>query len=552
MTIDRLLARSRKRAVWLNTDVPEVAQAAFEQRHFQVSPCSEEELEQHAFLAGVGVVVFTQNPHKAFQITRDLDRHLERLLDFDCRVIVQPVAPEKVEPGTRDQPPPDHRSIVTLYLSRRQIPVAGNLLTDSVTNQRIRQQGRSDPPAPHVRIMNGDETWDNIANYVMEHPPGDAPATAEQLSIIGTNTRSGRSTPLRPSKELLLRRAFADCAEVHLVRMRDGHSRSEVYRAYPKVRIGLLKGKWLLPYFVKVGNRNQIFGEYENYMDAVNGYIPFHLGPHLVPERCCLGARCGVIVGDWVEESESLRDCARNGRAATAIACLFDRTLHGWYRSAEMVEGKSLPQRLTNRFPKDIPAQRLVLTQQLGAQRSLRELKEAFFRCESQRVLVGPIHGDLHAANVRVRATDAIVIDFYSHRGAPLLFDFACLEASLLVEGFANDPGTPVTRWFTSVEGLYAGTVDLAPGHADPHDENSWFHACVRQIRHHAQRIQIDEGQYALCLALALLVKASKDPAVPVPEDFRRASAYVFAERILEGSFGAQHAIAPHAEALVQ
>jgi len=98
---------------------------------------------------------------------------------------------------------------------------------------------------------------------------------------------------------------------------------------------------------------------------------------------------------------------------------------------------------LLARFPRKINANRMAKARELGATLDITALRGLFEGCTSSPVLVGPIHGDLHSGNVRVRATDAIVIDFVQHRDYPLVFDAACLEASLLVEGFANDKRSP-------------------------------------------------------------------------------------------------------------
>lgn len=537
MPIDRLVDRSRKQAVWLRTEPSADAASAFTRRGFTVSTLSDEELEQPADLQGIGVVVLPQSRDKALQITRDLERHAERLLDYDCRVIVQPAPVEVVEPAGGLEPPPDLRSIITNYLEQQRLPMAGLLLTDKTGKKHRRRKVRKDDPPPHIRLMSDSDSWDDIANYVVEHPSGNAPALPQHLEVRVAD-EFGQAAVLEPNKDILVRRAFSNCAEIHLVRMAEGRSGVGVYRAFPKVARSLLKSRWLLPYFIKIGKRKKIFAEYENYVDAVEGYVPFHLGPHLVQDRCCLGAKDEIIVGDWVEESESLRDCARNGRAATAIACLFDRTLHGWYRNAETID-KSVAAVLAPRLPwRRIRGERYRRAKELGATKTLGELRQLLRCCNSLGVVVSPIHGDLHASNVRVRATDAIVIDFFAHDGAPILYDFASLEASLLVEGFSDDLDADTARWMRSIQPLYTTPLNMAPPLADPHDSHSWFYACVRQIRHHAQRGEISDGQYAACLAVALLVKVHKDMALSNAEGSRRAAAYVFAERILTGTFG--------------
>jgi len=398
-----------------------------------------------------------------------------------------------------------------------------------------------DPPPPHARYFDESVPWTSIANFISESPPGDAPNHSLNIRIDDWDDVGNRhNSQLGKASDLLIRRAFSDCADVHLVPMplNDGHSGVPVYRAYAELAKGQL-GRWPLPHFVKIGDRGKIFAEYGNYEDNVDPYVPFHLGPHLIRERCCLGAREGVIVGDYVEESESLRDSARKGCAAPAIACLFDRTLLGWHRQARK-KMSPIYMELRHCFPRKIHSVRIARARGLGAKRDLDELRALFERCTTMPVLVGPIHGDLHASNVRVRATDAIVIDFCAHRDFPLVYDAACLEASLLVEGFGNDRRDP-QEWLGSLISLYDHPpLDGTLPHSNPKNRSFWFHACVHQIRRYAKQWECGKHQYAGALALALLTKASKDNDVTDPEAFRRAAAYVLAERVLSVSFGPQ------------
>lgn len=299
-----------------------------------------------------------------------------------------------------------------------------------------------------------------------------------------------------------------------------------------------------------MGPREPIFQEFENYADAVDGFVPFHLGPHLVFRRCCLGSTEGIIVGDWVEESENLADSARSGRAVSAIACLFDKTLSGWYRAAEKKD-TSIAASLKNRFPRWLPTQRYERALALGATKSLAELRTLFKKCNARSILVGPSHGDLHVANVRVRAHDAIIIDFVAHRLAPILYDLASLEASLIVDGFSSVTLDDVPRWVHEIEELYpaAKALDMAPACPLPKHAHGWFFSLVRQIRLYAQRLEQSRGQYAAALSVALLVKAGKDKRAPEPEASRRAACYLLAERVLEGTFGGAAAAPPAVEA---
>jgi hypothetical protein len=513
----------RRQVAWFGCQPPQDGQTAFKDRGFLVTSCTDSQLTEPAFLAGLSAVIFTQRADKPTQIVQSLRDHAKRLLNHDCQIILRPRSKEL------SQDPSILRNVLDgLRLPRTGLPhkdagkTASELAVDAI------------PPLPHVAFFDESVSWGFIANVVADNALGAAPNLALKITVDDVVTK------LDPDAELLIRRAFWDCSDVHLVAMEGGRSGVRVYRGYAELAGGL-HAQWPQPHFVKLGDRTKILEEYEIYEENVDPYIPFHLGPHLIRERCCLGASEGVLVGDYVEESESLRDCASEGRAATAIACLFDRTLLGWHRRWEEVS-TPLSRGLLHRFPRmsRISNGRYARARALGATRDLNELRTLFERCNSEPILVGPIHGDLHAANVRVRATDAIVIDFCAHVDFPLVYDAACLEASLLVEGFADDK-REIEDWLSSIAQLYEHPVtDGSLPHPNPKDRSCWFHACVRQIRRYARQWERGKDQYAGALAVALLTKAVKDKNAPEPEASRRAAAYVLAERVLWSTFGPQ------------
>ena len=546
MTIDRVFnTEKRMRAAWFDSTPPADGRKAFEERGFQVTSCSTTDLQDSDFLAGLAAVVFTQSEAHLQGITQDLNTHGQRLLDYGCLVIIR--ACDK--PDLYSQP----MRIIGNAVNSLQLWIAGLPPREAEKLKAWQPVGCGEPPLPHARVYGLNVEWSRIANFLTEHPPGPAPSLT--LTIDTED-----ETPCLPSGyEILLRRAFWNCTEVHLKRMDDGNSGVSVYLAYPELAKGQngQLGQWPLPYFLKIGDRKKIFDEYVNYEDNVDPYIPFHLGPHLISERCCLGAHVGVIVGDYVEESESLVECARNGRAGPAIACLFNRTLAGWHRGAQENEEEStqLGKSFLGRFPrqkKNLDA-RMARARELGATRELDELRGLFQRCNSTPVLVGAIHGDLHAGNVRVRSTDAIVIDFTAHRRGPLVDDAAKLEASLMVDGF--DEGkkyarekmskieierldSDIRKWLKSIESLYDHIpLEQSLIHPNPKNRSCWFHSCVRQIRLYARQMESGEHQYAASLALALLDKFKKDLQAEEPEASRRAAAYVLAERVLVNTF---------------
>ena len=516
----------RQLVAWLETEPPDEGRRAFEDRKFRVDPCSEQQLRQPDFLAGLTAVVFTQNAAKPLQVAQHLRDHGARLLDYDCQIILRPGSRElSLEP-----------SIFTSVIDKLRLSTAWLPPKEAAKLKWQRPIGTL-PPFPRAHFFSFDIAWPEIANVVAANPPGPAPNLSLEITTQGVKSESSGSAPgLAEDEKILIRRAFSDCADISLVAVGGGRSGLSVYRAHAELEKGL-EGRWPQPYFVKIGDRQKVLAEYENYEGRVRPYVPFHLGPHLDAKRCCLGARKGVIVGDYVEESESLRDCACEGRAASAIACLFDRTLLGWHRVSE-TKSISISKALKHRFPWKIVGPRFLRAQALGATRNLGQLRNLFRACSSKPVLIGLVHGDLHSANVRVRATDAIVIDFFAHQRFPLVYDAATLEASLLVEGFADDT-RDIQEWLHSVESLYAqppltGTLP----YVNPKSASFWFYSCVHQVRRYARQWECERNQYAGALAVALLIKAAKDPRAAEPEASRRAAAYVLAERLLVATFG--------------
>jgi len=497
---------------WFDHQPPREAREALEDRGFLVGSVAASQLKSPIDLIGLCAVVFTQSDSKRTQVIAQLTAHAELLLDCDVRVIVRPTTDASA---------------------------AGALsgLGERLGLEVAEPSALSMPDPPSIRIFGASDGWNVVANYILEHPPGPAPRPEAELQITLEDSAGNPATLKSSADEILLRRAFWDCSALHLKPMPvGGKSGATTFRGFAEIAESE-HGKWPVPYFIKLETRGGTAKEYGNYLKHVAPYVPFHLGPHLATKRCCLGARKGILVGDFVDESESLLSCAPDGRAAAALSCLFDRTLVGWYRSA-MPYPKPLSSWL--RAPATISVARLARARVLGATLSPSELAILVNRCTASPTLCGARHGDLHARNILVRATDAIIIDFMRHEVGPLVCDVACLEASLLVDGFADAIGNQ------KPEALLASLVPLydrlptTPGipDANPRDPSRWFYRAVRQLRLHAHQMETENRQYAGALACALLGQAKRGRNASEPEASLRAVAYVLAERVLLHAFG--------------
>jgi len=516
VSIDRLTGVTRRRIAILSPNPPPKLMNQLRIRNFETAICTDGQLNNPYFLEVTAAVVFIQSKDKPLQIDHDLCEYATTLLDFDCRIFV-------LSESTSI-------NILINVIDKLKLPTAGLLNIMPQEKSKPKEIVYGDPPTPHVRVMgdlgNGN-SWetaaDIIANFVCEHAPGRAPDRSLQIEKTGDEEIS-------ISQDILIRRAFFDCRKVVLKELTDGNSGVLAYIARVELANGAYS-KWPQPYFVKLGDREKIYAEYKSYIDKVDPYIPYHLTPNLVPERCCLGAKMGIIVGDYIAGSESLLDCARGGRSAQVISCLFDQALWNWHND----EARTLrPIMDVVRLPKSINQSRIDQARSWGAGNNLKQLKNVFLQISKENCLVGPIHGDLHAANVRVRAPDAILIDFCAHKNGAIIYDPACLEASLLIDG-GEISKIGIIDWLKMIDTLYSSTPLLQPScSCHPANPLSWLYSCIEQIRLYARKWEISPNQYAMVLSAALLCKASKvNRKKEDPQEPFRAAAYFIADRIL-------------------
>ena len=102
------------------------------------------------------------------------------------------------------------------------------------------------------------------------------------------------------------------------------------------------------------------------------------------------------------------------------------------------------------------------------------------------------------------------------------------------MDGFAADRREP-KDWIESIGSLYDSHELFewrTPCH--PKDGSSWFYDCVRQIRLQAKQLELETGQYAAALSIALIRKSCNDHNFNDRREMLRAAAYVLGERILK------------------
>ncbi|MER8445021.1 aminoglycoside phosphotransferase family protein [Mesorhizobium sp. M1066] len=482
---------------------------------------SEASLQTRGEMEGTEAVVIQQKPGKPSTLRRDLETFAP-VLDYDCRLYLFAAG--------------DGQSQDSLFgvINQLELPTFG--LPPKAMAQLFGEW--YDPslmvfgPAVHILY---EQDRGRLPELIARNPAGRAP----NADLIPEGAK------LDAERTKLLQRAFADCSSILLFRKTDGLSGVDAYEAFARFAENTVGGPALYHCFVKVGPRTKVAREFQSYQNTALENIPFHLGPRLRVERCVLGHSAGLITSDFVVGAETLRDCVRDGRGVHAIGHLFNQTLIAWRRAAKIEDNWPLAEFLVDRLAQrnHIPAHREPLIESCGATRSIEELKQGLVRgLAKEPVLIGVIHGDLHATNVLVRMNDAIIIDLERVEvGKPLLFDAASLEAGLFIDGFVTDKRAE-GEILKSVSSLY--TIE-AFRHDDLHcsasDKSAWFFDSVRQVRMQARQMETRPLQYARILAAVYLSKACNPdnldlagiPDGTVGRERIRAAAFAIAETII-------------------
>lgn len=506
----------------------------FTERKYECIPCTKEDLQNPEFVALLDAVIFCQKPEKRNALNTVLRAVIPSLMNSDVRAYVRIAEdPDKSIVA---------RKLVIATLLNMCAPLANinRAEWDQIPEKSREREGSN--LAPYVYIFDCTENWISIAHTVCDRHAGTAPNT--DLIFDGHDIRS-LGEDGHDERLMLLQRAFSNCHTLHLEKMTDGHSGASVFKAYAShhPQVGGWNYDWPSLHLVKLGPRKKIVDEYDKYIGHALDYVPFHLGPKLRLDRCNLGSSQGILVGDFVEGTESIRDSAPAGRGGHAIANLFDKTLGAWRKQAKVNPYRTLGQFLEGKWLDknaqeiSLPQSRANIVSQLGGTPDVGPLREIFNRHSQSQVMTGPAHGDLHATNILVRNGDAIIIDFEKMEDEfPMLYDPASLEGGLLVESFGRDPRSKNNpdKLLESISPLYTWKIlnhFVVPCHAAK--PSSWFYDCVGQIRTLSRHAERHDGQYALVLAICLIRKGcNPDPFEPVYENLRAIS-FILGQQIL-------------------
>jgi hypothetical protein len=322
---------------------------------------------------------------------------------------------------------------------------------------------------------------------------------------------------IKPEVKHLLKRSFHDCDRIFLESLSGGRAALNVFSVHAWLRKSVV-GPRPLPFFIKIATTRDISEERANYRDYADLFIPFHLRPNVVPERCVRGESLSSIVGNFVDESRPLREVLRTGQTPGIIFSLFENTLKGFRAqpsadSFEITEGNLSDFVKARADAPSVAADVIALARSMGLEKSPVEIEATLI--EKTKNVKRPFrayHGDLHPGNVMARGRDAIVIDFSAVRQGPITADPATLEVGLVFGTDDRDRPKDFEEWKALVDEIYSGV----PIHKPPLPEQnpgsfSWLRRAVREIRHVLLGCDCEQCEAEAVLATLLLRFARLD-----------------------------------------
>lgn len=352
-------------------------------------------------------------------------------------------------------------------------------------------------PSLHISISDPR----TIANRVLLCAPQGGPSASLSCDATG----------LTQSDIVLLKRAFRRCDLRQILPLHPGAT-ARVYRVDVRDAPGML-----LPFLVKIGPREKIIQEFDNFVDNVRDFVPFYCRPNLDTGRCLVGATDGVLVAHFIEDSEPVLDTIIRGGSRSVFHSVFDELLRGWWSDTQAkISNGPVTHGLEKWFdPSDPDRKRTLQSRHRRAGSSSRcdpgTLARRLISCPASEHFRSWIHGDLHAQNVHVRDNQSFLIDFGSVIEGPILADSAMLEASIVLEvGVRAAKDRELTAWREALrKELYVhdwdGRRHVPDVPMSPKPKIRGMCTAVRVIRMHAFHAELSAGDYRTVLAAAFV-----------------------------------------------
>lgn len=378
------------------------------------------------------------------------------------------------------------------------------------------------------------ELAENLARYSPGPPP------AQDIEI------EGDILALDEEAKILLRRAFYDCIKIHVEPIAGGKDAKHLLKVYAWMGNSEVRAS-MLPFFVKISSAEKIDKELGNYLVYTDLYISFRYRPNCRIERCVRTQKYKSLVGNFVDDSISLRKALEDTYHTGIIHSLFEKSLRGFRRqSLVSKQGPSvgaLREFIKDRIKIDTLVKRndvISKAKELGLKSDILQLNNDLLALCKEPCKTGPIHGDLHSGNIMVSGNDAILIDFSAIKASgPQTADPATLEISLCFDLGEKVP-LSFERWKDFIDEAYDPSQIMRPlAFTDEiPNEFSWLRRAIREIRHILIGCDFCKSEVEIVIACYLIRVARLAPNEIKGEkdDFEfncRAYALVVAERII-------------------
>lgn len=354
---------------------------------------------------------------------------------------------------------------------------------------------------PNVTMFHGN--YEITAQSAARHVPG--PGANVNLRLEG-------DVPEDPEAITLLRRALHDLTSARLRLIPGARSGASVWLVTPGIEDQLRMSR---PWLIKLHDKLSIDKERSNFASQVENRIPWDTRPRVCSERCVIGATKALLVQDFVENAQPLREAWDTQVPDALFGGLFGHALRDWSRTPTTVRnslGAEFERIKALRWSEHLEEAAALAGSGFPAPDDLKRMIASWPEVE---YLQSTIHADLHTGNLFVTGpAQVIVIDFERVTHGPVISDRACLEVSLVfgapgpaAAGYARLPDGGSAAGIAWLRATYI--YPLNPANVPVLQSEPKRADAVRALRGEARKCETDSIPYAVAVASYLLRVAS-------------------------------------------